>query len=208
LQAEGQGFDTPILHSIYEIRRTASHRLVTVESWCQGADLGLRRTMEILRYVSPLRYPGGEAKLAGFVARLLEKNDLIGGPYLEAYAGGASVALALLLHGRISHAHINDIDPAIYAFWHSVLERPEDLSRMVSSRRVSVAEWRRQRAIQRAPASHDLLELGFSTFFLNRTNRSGIICSGGMIGGATQRGKWKLNARFNGECQQSCRVCG
>jgi DNA adenine methylase len=62
---------------------------------------------------------------------------------------------------------------------------------------VSVTEWKRHREIQRSSDGKDLLTLGYSTFFLNRTNRSGIICSGGLIGGLSQRGKWKLNARYN-----------
>jgi DNA adenine methylase len=153
--------------------------------------------VEIVRYISPLRYPGGKAKLAGFVAQLLECNNLDGGTYVEPYAGGASVALALIVSGRVSKVHINDIDPAIYAFWHSVLNAPEALCRLIRDRPVSVTEWKRQRDIQRSSVVKDLLTIGFSTFFLNRTNRSGIISSGGVIGGLSQRGKWKLNARYN-----------
>jgi len=40
------------------------------------------------------------------------------------------------------------------------------------------------------------LTLGFSTFYLNRVNRSGVI-SGGIIGGVNQDGNWKMNARFS-----------
>jgi DNA adenine methylase len=57
-------------------------------------------------------------------------------------------------------------------------------------------EWYRQRKIQEQPQKTTLLTLGFSTFFLNRTNRSGII-SGGVIGGKRQSGEWKLDCRFN-----------
>lgn len=152
---------------------------------------------ETLRYISPLRYPGGKAKLAPFITRLLHRNDLAGGTYVEAYAGGASVAMALLLKGHASNVHINDLDPALHAFWHCVLDETESLCRLIRQRRVSAAEWARQRAVQRDPGNHSLLDLGFSTFFLNRTNRSGIICSGGMIGGMGQTGAWKLDARFN-----------
>ena len=42
---------------------------------------------------SPLRYPGGKAPFAPFIAKVMEKNGLIGGHYLEPYAGGAGVAL-------------------------------------------------------------------------------------------------------------------
>jgi DNA adenine methylase len=150
-----------------------------------------------LRYLTPLRYPGGKAKLAPFIIKLLQLNGLDGGTYVEPYAGGASVGLALLIRGHVRRIHINDLDPAIHSFWHSVLREPEAFCRRIWNRRVSVAEWRRQLAVQRDPHNHDRLELGFSTFFLNRTNRSGIICSGGMIGGLQQRGKWKLDARYN-----------
>ena len=52
------------------------------------------------------------------------------------------------------------------------------------------------REIQKKKNRVPLLKLGFSTFFLNRTNRSGII-SGGVIGGKRQEGAWKLDCRFN-----------
>lgn len=149
------------------------------------------------RYASPLRYPGGKAKLANFVAALVERNSLMGGHYVEPYAGGASVALALVLRGLVSRAHINDIDPSVHAFWHSVLKEPEALCRLIADTAVTTDEWQRQKLVQRNPSGRTKLELGFSTFFLNRTNRSGIIASAGMIGGASQAGKWKLDARYN-----------
>jgi DNA adenine methylase len=150
-----------------------------------------------MRYLSPLRYPGGKAKLADFVKLLLEQNQLLDGVYVEPYAGGASVALSLLHGEYVSKVHINDLDRAVFSFWHSVLNDTEQFCRLVNDRRVSRAEWHRQKAVQGRPWNHTLLELGFSTFFLNRTNRSGIIASGGMIGGAQQTGEWKLDARYN-----------
>lgn len=65
---------------------------------------------------TPLRYPGGKAKFAPFIAEVMKRNDLCGGHYLEPYAGGAGVALELLFHKYASHVHINDADPAVYAF--------------------------------------------------------------------------------------------
>ena len=43
--------------------------------------------------------------------------------------------------------------------------------------------------------SYSELEHGFAAFFLNRTNRSGIL-KGGVIGGKEQAGIYKLDARF------------
>jgi DNA adenine methylase len=154
-------------------------------------------TAVLHRYHSPLRYPGGKSKLAPFIARLFEANGLCDGAYAEPYAGGAGVALFLLFGDYASRVHINDLDRSIYAFWHCVLNETEWLSRKINDTRLSVAEWRRQHEVQTQKADAPLRELGFSTFFLNRTNRSGIIGSGGVIGGLKQKGEWGIDARYN-----------
>lgn len=150
-----------------------------------------------MTYASPLRYPGGKAKLTPFFRRLLELNRLCDGHYAEPYAGGAGLALSLLYAEYVRHIHINDLDRAVYAFWHSVLNRTEDFCRLIERRPLNPSEWRRQRRIVDAKDVADLFELGFAAFYLNRTSRSGIIASGGMIGGNEQNGRWKLDARFN-----------
>ena len=149
------------------------------------------------RHLSPLRYPGGKSKLTKFVKLLFRSNGLLDGEYAEPYAGGASVALGLVLGEYASVAHINDLDLSIHAFWHAVLNETEALCRRISLRPVTLAEWRRQRAIQDRAEQADALDLAFSTFFLNRTNRSGIIASGGVIGGTGQSGDWRIDARYN-----------
>lgn len=148
------------------------------------------------KFVSPLRYPGGKLKVVDYVKQLLEANDLCGGTYIEPYAGGASVALSLLFSQHASRIKINDIDRSIYAFWHCVLNETDELCRLIMDTPVNMETWERQREVQARKADADLLELGFSTFFLNRTNRSGIIC-GGVIGGKEQTGNFKIDARFN-----------
>jgi len=145
-------------------------------------------------YPSPLRYPGGKGKVANFFKLLFLENDLVGSEYVEPYAGGASVALALLFEEYASHIHINDLDRSVYLFWKVVLERSEELCERIASARPGVREWECQRKVQREPGA-DEVDLAFSTFFLNRTNRSGII-GGGMIGGRDQEGKWKIDARW------------
>lgn len=147
------------------------------------------------RYPSPLRYPGGKGKVANYVKLLLLENDLVGTDYVEPYAGGASVALSLLFEDYADHVHINDINPGVHAFWDSVLNATEALVDRIQSTAVTMAEWHLQREVYGDPASAGL-DLGFATFFLNRTNRSGII-GGGVIGGIDQTGPWKVDARFN-----------
>jgi DNA adenine methylase len=131
------------------------------------------------------------------MGRLLESNNLVDGHYAEPYAGGAGLALSLLFADYIRHIHINDLDRSVYAFWWAVLYDTEALCRLISDTPVTPSTWRRQKAIQSHKATSDLLSLAFSSFFLNRTNRSGIIATGGMIGGKLQAGKWALDARYN-----------
>jgi len=149
-------------------------------------------------YYSPLRYPGGKRKLSNYMKLILWQNDLLGAHYVEPYAGGSAVALAVLFEGYASHIHINDLNRSVYAFWHSVLFETESLCRRIRETPVTVDEWHHQQAIQERASEVPLLDLGFSTFFMNRTNRSGII-TGGMIGGNNQRGPYKLGARYHVE---------
>ena len=149
-------------------------------------------------FYSPLRYPGGKRRLTTFVMQLLELNGLRQVQYAEPYAGGASLALALLFEEYASTVHINDLSRPVYAFWYSVLCDTKELCRKIQSVDVTIGEWKRQRSIYDARNEAELTELGFATFFLNRTNRSGII-GGGVIGGKGQIGAWSLDARFTKE---------
>ena len=149
-----------------------------------------------MEFYSPLRYPGGKGKVADYFKQLFKENLLYDGVYIEPYAGGASVALSLLFNEYASKIIINDIDRSIFAFWHSVLNETESLCRNINDSPVSIEFWQKQKEIQKEKTEHDLLTVGFSTFFLNRTNRSGIL-SAGVIGGQGQSGNWKIDARFN-----------
>jgi len=146
---------------------------------------------------SPLRYPGGKGSLLDLVSRILKYNDLERGHYVEPYAGGCGLALSLLYGGYVSDIHINDIDRSIWSFWDSVLNRTDKLVKLIENTPITIDEWKRQRDIQRDERVTDTLKLGFATFFLNRTNRSGIIKGAGVIGGLSQEGNYKLDCRFN-----------
>lgn len=149
-----------------------------------------------MSFYSPLRYPGGKNKIANFVKDIIVTNNLCECSYIEPFAGGASVGLFLLFSELVSDIYINDVDKSIYSFWYSVLNNTEDLCKLINDAKVNLKEWNRQKNIQKEKDKADLLPLGFSTFFLNRTNRSGII-KGGVIGGREQAGKWKIDVRFN-----------
>ena len=146
-------------------------------------------------FYSPLRYPGGKNKLSAFIAKVCIDNN-VNGHYVEPYSGGASVALFLLMEGFVEKITINDKDRSIYAFWHSVLNNTEQLCNKIENAELTINEWKKQRVIQANKKTVDLLDLGFSTFYLNRTNRSGII-NAGIMGGVEQNGNYLMDCRFN-----------
>jgi len=149
-----------------------------------------------LPHISPLRYPGGKACLTDFIDDLVYLNDLQGCPYFEPYAGGAGAALGLLMSGAVSEVFLNDADIRIYSFWQALLSESEQFIDNIQQVPLTMEEWARQREISKNPNIHDLFEVGFSTFYMNRCNRSGIL-SGGPIGGYQQDGKWRIDVRFN-----------
>lgn len=146
--------------------------------------------------ISLLRYPGGKSYLYGTLRSIVRENGLTSGTYVEPYAGGAGAALGLLITGQVSRIALNDLDPAIYAFWKTVVHAPDSFADKIRDARLDVAEWEKQRSIYLNADRDDHLELGFATFYLNRTNRSGAL-NGGPIGGKKQTGNYKIDARFN-----------
>jgi DNA adenine methylase len=149
-----------------------------------------------LKFYTPLRYPGGKGKLARFIKALIKTNRLLDSEYVEPFCGGAAVALELLFHEYVSRVHINDVSKPLHAFWESVLNHTDRLCRLVRDTPLTVREWDKQRRIFSTEQQADNLQLGFATFFLNRTNRSGVF-NGGIIGGRAQKSQWKIDARFN-----------
>lgn len=150
-------------------------------------------------HYSPLRYPGGKSKLAPFIRLVLKKLRLENCVYIEPFAGGAGIALDLLINGDVDTIVINDWDKAIASFWKAVVTEPERFIDSIKRIPLTVTEWERQKAIYENHSANNSFALGFSTFYLNRTNRSGIISGGGLIGGVQQKGNWSMSARFNKE---------
>lgn len=149
-----------------------------------------------MRTPSPLRYPGGKTVLYPMVSNLIRYNELERGHYAEPYAGGAGLALSLLFNNVVREIHINDIDPAVWAFWNASLNQTSRLIKLIEKADVNIDEWHRQKEIF-SKKKTTILKRGFAFFFLNRTNRSGIIHKAGVIGGLKQNGNYKLDCRFN-----------
>src|SRR5690606_17797355 len=147
-------------------------------------------------HYSPLRYPGGKSCIFSFVSKLFYENNLIGSSYAEPYAGGPGLALRSLFEGYVYHVYINDPDRSIYSFWATILNRSTEFCNWLNEVEISIENWNLYKGLQRRSYELDEFELAKSTFFLNRTNVSGVI-KGGVIGGQEQQGKYKINARFN-----------
>jgi DNA adenine methylase len=178
------------------LSRLRPHNQVTAsESWiCAVIDVVARRRSS----PSPLRYPGGKASLADFFESTIKALGLAKPTYVEPYAGGAGAALELLYRGVVGRVVINDLDKSIYSVWTSMLYRTDDFLKRLETTPLTVDEWKRQREVYRARDEEDMdpLDLGFATFYLNRTNRSGVL-RGGVIGGLKQAGTYRMDARFN-----------
>lgn len=157
-----------------------------------------------MRDASPLRYPGGKWRFSEFLTRVINLNTLSQCSYVEPYAGGASLGLSLLFKETVAEIHLNDLDPGIHAFWHSVLNHNRQFVDLLRSTPVTPHEWERQKIIYSQGSASGAFALGFATFFLNRTNHSGVL-NGGMIGGKSQCGPWKIDARFN-RCELQRRI--
>lgn len=143
---------------------------------------------------SPLRYPGGKASLSQFFGAIVARRGL--DTYVEPYAGGAGAAIDLLLSDCVRRIVINDLDPAIYCFWLSVVKQPDSFLNLLESVNLTLDEWQAQQDVYRRKDATDPVALGFATFFLNRTNRSGVM-NAGVIGGKAQAGRYRIDARFD-----------
>ena len=112
----------------------------------------------------------------------------------------------LLLKDDIEFVYLNDADLGIASFWEAIRTEPERLIDEIMTVEVSVNHWlevrnRRKELIERFNARDEddpkyNFELGFLTFYLNRTNISGII-DGGCVGGMQQSGKYRIDCRFS-----------
>lgn len=149
-----------------------------------------------MHHYSPLRYPGGKNSIFQFMASIIRENHLYGIDYAEPFAGGAGLALRLLAEGYVGRIFINDLDHAIYCFWKSLINNNKEMCRWLEHVDVSVPSWKKYKSIHLNQSEYTELEIAKATFFLNRTNVSGVI-KGGIIGGFDQQGKYKIDARFN-----------
>jgi len=135
------------------------------------------------RALSPLRYPGAKRLLLPAIRDLLPEHvDLL----IEPFAGGASVALALLDEGRADRVVLGDADPLVAAFWSVATSRPDELIEAMRAETPSVERWDYWRAAE----PDDELKAACKCLYLNRTSFSGNLHhEAGPLGGRAGRGE-------------------
>lgn len=147
--------------------------------------------------VTPFRYPGGKAFLADLLQERILQADANIVTYAEPYAGGAGAAIELLARGAVQRVALNDFDRRLYAAWWAILNRSEEFIERIEATSLDMETWLRYQGVVDANRrDEDPFELGFATYFLNRTNHSGVIVGAGPIGGYKQTGKWLMDARW------------
>lgn len=158
--------------------------------------IGLVNEAPNMRSVSPFRYPGGKAFLYKYLLDRLGALGVGDRHYAEPFCGGAGAAVILLKLGAVKIIHLNDADPRVFSAWKALLEETDRFIEAIYTTPINLESWHLAQQVVRAGREYSF-ELGFATFLLNRTSRSGIVAGAGPIGGYDQRGNWKINARFN-----------
>lgn len=160
-------------------------------------DLEQFPKLRTAEYLSPFRYPGGKTFLTGYLASIAENLPASTNVhYVEPYCGGAGAALGLLSQKKIKRAHLNDGDVRVYSAWRAILTENERFIDEVEARPVSLDTWHECREVLSTAGNRYSFDVGFATFFINRTSRAGIVIGSGPIGGYKQNGNWKVDARY------------
>ena len=183
--------------AIVLIPSTAVLGVARMEQVNPPIDLSAYPRLKSVERLSPFRYPGGKAFLAGFLADAISALQVRSATYAEPFCGGAGAALALLGQKKVSRVYLNDKDIRIYSAWRAIIEENEQFLTKLRNTPVTLDTWKKYRSVITNCGEEYSFELGFATFFINRTSRSGIIQASGPIGGYDQKGGWKINARYN-----------
>lgn len=142
--------------------------------------------------LSPLRYPGGKSKLIDYLYSMLSHEQL--DTFVEVFAGGASLGLALLDAGIIRKLILNDKDPGVYALWKTILECPQELTGRLQSivpTHCDLSDAKELLAHSEAPTP----DLAWAFLLANRLSFSGIVKANPL--GGKNGSQEALTARWN-----------
>lgn len=150
-----------------------------------------------------MRYPGGKTKLATKIIKNLNLNP--DREYREPFFGGGSVGLGVIRSGTIKSVWLNDADPAIAAFWTSVIRYPQELCALVKDFTPSVGafdEFKAELLSDDSPPfiHQEVVRLGFKKLAIHQMSYSGLgTMSGGPLGGRAQQSAYKVDCRWSPE---------
>jgi DNA adenine methylase len=153
------------------------------------------------------RYPGGKSKLRDKIANCLAKQvDHCGLEYRELFFGGGSIGLKLLSDNPdIKKIWINDKDVGIACLWTSVIRYPEAFKARVEEFKPSVEEFysikEELTECDKMPYHEaEIVDIGFKKLAIHQISYSGLgTKSGGPLGGAKQKSKYKIDCRWSPE---------
>jgi len=128
---------------------------------------------------SPFRYPGGKSWLVPVIRRWLS-NRPRPTEFVEPFAGGGSISLAVAAERMANHVTMVELDEQVASVWQTVFNQDGAawLGQQIVSFELTSANLQRVLA---QPASSQW-EMAFQTILRNRVNRGGILARGaGMI---------------------------
>lgn len=158
------------------------------------------------------RYPGGKTKIKdeiiGRIKRYYEDNDCYDVcQYVEPFFGAGAIGMNFMASTPIKKVMISDADPAIYAFWSSVIFTPDALCQMVEEFEPSTDAFfnfkelltsEEMKTLKFLSSRDKMVEAGFAKLALHQISYSGLgTMSGGPLGGVKQESKYKVDCRWN-----------
>ena len=123
--------------------------------------------------VSPLRYPGGKSKVINQILAYSDSKNMKN--WVEPYAGGASVGLALLLSGLTEELYLNDIDKGIYSLFQVICDNPEFLYKRITDFVPTTDAYKKAQKLMLADYNGlTIEEAAWTMLIVNRLSFSGI----------------------------------
>ena len=159
------------------------------------------------------RYPGGKAKIkndiVGRIKRYYEDNHCYDDcQYVEPFFGAGAIGMHFMETSPIKKVFISDYDPAISAFWDTVIFMPDTLCQMVDEFKPSTDAFFKFKELltsqkifnkmRFSSSRKESVEVAFAKLALHQISYSGLgPMSGGPLGGVSQKSKYKIDCRWN-----------
>jgi DNA adenine methylase len=125
--------------------------------------------------LSPLRYPGGKSWFREQIIKWIQSSENPTTHFVEPYAGGASVGLAIAELNLANEVILSELDPEICALWKIILsDENSKLQSLILDLKVSREELK---VLFNKPISTEL-DRAFHCLVRNRVQRGGIISEG------------------------------